>query len=143
MALHHEADSHALRPAAIVVYSMATFSFQAGASVAAKYGIWAALPFIPVLYMVAGFSLAATTVIVKALVNPKFQADVPVKMWSADFAKWWLVNRMVDTTNQIFMRHFRGTLVLNYFYSLLVSCVSHTVELNPGCRHTLSGKLPL
>ena len=62
-------------------------------------------------------------------------------MWSADFAKWWLVNRMVDTTNQIFMRHFRGTLVLKlllqpagklhfpYYFSTL------------DCRHTLSGSL--
>ena len=41
-------------------------------------------------------------------------------MWTKRFTVWWAVHRLLDITTICFLRHFRGTLVLNWFYSLMV-----------------------
>ena len=56
----------------------------------------------------------------------------PVRMWTYDFAKWWFVCRLVEVNNFIFMRHLRGTALLNWFYRALVRPSS---QLTACCRH--------
>lgn len=48
------------------------------------------------------------------------EAGVPLRMWSKRFTEWWGVHRLLDVTNLVFLRHFRGTLVLNWFYNVMV-----------------------
>ena len=95
--------------------------FQLAATVANRFGTVAVLPLLPVFYMVAGFAMASITVLLKSFLLPRSKVDEPIKLFSAEFFKWWLVSRAIDLTNILFMKHFRGTVILNYYYSLLVS----------------------
>lgn len=57
----------------------------------------------------------------KWTVLPTFEDGQRVPMWSADFAKWWLVCRLTDITNVVFMNKFKGSVLANWYLNLLVS----------------------
>ena len=107
--------------AVIMVFVVMGSGLQAASSLADKFGLVAALPLLPVIYLAAGFGFAFVTVLLKSLLLPRVPLNEPVKMFAPDFLKWWLVCRCVDLSNILVMKHFRGTVVLNYYFSLLVS----------------------
>ena len=63
--------------------------------------------------------------LLQAYMMPAIKPGQVVKMWSSDFARWWLVCRLVETSNAVFMRNFRGTAILTEFYRFLV-CICNT-----------------
>lgn len=105
----------------VTIFLVFGAGLQMASSAADKLGLLAVLPMLPVFYLVAGFALASTTVLLKSLLLPKTRTDEAIDMYSSEFFKWWLVNRSIDLTNILFMKNFRGTVILNYYYSLLVS----------------------
>ena len=111
----------AVFPAVTIIFVVMGFGFQAASSLADKFGLIAVLPLLPVIYLAAGSGFALVTILLKSLLLPRVPLNQPVKMFSPDFLKWWLVSRCVDLTNILVMKHFRGTVVLNYYFSLLVS----------------------
>ena len=60
----------------------------------------------------------------KRAILPKFEVGVPVRLWTFDFAKWWFICRLMEVNNFIFLRHVRGTVLLNWFYGAMVRLVS-------------------
>ena len=44
-----------------------------------------------------------------------------MRLWTFDFAKWWFICRLMEVNNFIFLRHIRGTVLLNWFYGAMVS----------------------
>lgn len=89
--------------------------------IAGSYSILAALPLLPLLYLGAGLGLTACTVIANSLLMAGIKQGRPIKLFSPQFLRWWAASRLVDVTNAVFMRHFRGTAILSLYYSLLVS----------------------
>ena len=94
---------------------------RAASSLANRVGLIAALPLLPVIYLAAGFALTLATILLKSVLLPRTKLDQPIKLFSADFCRWWVVGRFMDLTYILFLKHFRGTVVLNYYYSLLAS----------------------
>ena len=89
---------------------------------AASYGLVLAAVCIPLLWLAAGFALALSTAIAGLLLGPQLQDGAAVRMWSLDFARWWLICKLSGVTNGLFLRHFRGTAVIPWFMRLMVSC---------------------
>ena len=106
--------------AGIALCFLSVFAFGAAASLASSFGVLAMVAMLPAIYLAMGLALVAGTVAAKWALLPQFHAGQSVPLWSSDFARWWLVNRLVDVTNQLFVRHFRGTLLLNWYFNLLV-----------------------
>ena len=50
-------------------------------------------------------------------------------MWTKRFSTWWSVCRMLEVNSILLLRHFRGTLVLNWCFNIMVrpSCPAASV----------------
>ncbi|EIE19942.1 hypothetical protein COCSUDRAFT_58179 [Coccomyxa subellipsoidea C-169] len=92
-----------------VLMSVGVPCFAAAAGVGVKLGIWAALPLIPMVWLALGFGLCFACVLTKRNIGPQLSPRHPIKMFSGDFARWWLVNRMVGVTTMIFADQLRST----------------------------------
>lgn len=89
-------------------------------NLAGRFGLLLSIPMIIACYFLAGLGFSAVTIALKKYMMPQVRMNTPIKLFSPQFAAWWLVNRFVDINNILFMRNFRGTIVLNYYYTLLV-----------------------
>ena len=107
--------------AVATIFVVMGFGLHAASGIAGTIGLFAVLPLLPVIYLAAGFGFALVTILLKSLLLPRVPLNEPVKMFTPDFLKWWLVSRCIDLTNILVMKHFRGTVVLNYYFSLLAS----------------------
>ena len=107
--------------AVVMLAFLATLALGSAARLAQQFGVLAVLPLLPLVYIAFGLLLVAVTVALKCALLPGLNSGRPIAMWSPQFAKWWSVCPLVDTTNSLFMRHFRGTVMLNWYYNLLVS----------------------
>lgn len=114
-----------------IIFVVMGFGLHTASSLADKFGLIAVLPLLPVIYLAAGFGFALVTILLKSLLLPRVPLNEPVKMFTPDFLKWWLVCRCIDLTNILVMKHFRGTVVLNYYFSLLASPLSLCSTLWP------------
>ncbi|EIE19938.1 hypothetical protein COCSUDRAFT_44339 [Coccomyxa subellipsoidea C-169] len=92
-----------------VLMSVGVPCFAAAAGVGTNLGIWAALPLIPLVWLALGFGLCFACVLTKRIFGPRLSPRHPIKMFSGDFARWWLVNRMVGVTTMIFADQLRST----------------------------------
>lgn len=110
--------------AVILSCLLATAAFKFAAGLATSYGLLATLVLLPFVYVLLGLGLVSVTVTAKWALLPKFSQGQVVALWSSDFARWWFVCRLVNISNALFMRHFRGTVLLNWYYNLLVSTES-------------------
>ena len=107
--------------AAILTCLLATAAFRFAAGFATQYGLLRALLLLPFVHLAFGLGLVSVTVTAKWALLPNFAEGQSVQLWSSDFARWWFVNRLVDITNTLYMRQFRGTVLLNWYLKLLVS----------------------
>lgn len=90
---------------------------------ATAVGAWGALPFLPILWLLTGSAMCVGSVALKKLVMPTFSEGQCIEMWSADFARWWLVHRIIGMTSRLFARHLRGTALLPAYLKALVRCL--------------------
>jgi len=81
---------------------------------------WAALPVIPVAWLAFGALLMLATGVTKRLVQPPLSAHRPIPLFSVEFARWWLVQRLVGTVNLLFADQLRGTPALVWWFRMLV-----------------------
>ena len=81
---------------------------------------WVLLPVIPAAWLVFGCLLMAATAVTKALLQPPLYAHRPIAMFGAEFARWWLVQRLVGLTNMLFAEQLRGTPFLAWWFRALV-----------------------
>lgn len=73
--------------------------FAAAAGIGARLGIWAALPLIPLVWLALGFGLCFACVLTKRMIGPRLSPRHPIKMFSGDFARWWLVGAWTSSIN--------------------------------------------
>ncbi|KAK9916399.1 hypothetical protein WJX75_002178 [Coccomyxa subellipsoidea] len=92
-----------------VLMSVGIPCFASAAGIGARLGIWAALPLIPLVWLALGFGLCFACVLTKRMIGPRLSPRHPIKMFSGDFARWWLVNRMVGVTTMVFADQLRST----------------------------------
>ena len=85
-----------------------------------QYGLLLSIPVVVLGYLAAGIGFTLITVILKRYLTIKIVFDEPIKLFSPQFAAWWLTNRFVEINHMLFMRNFRGTVILNYYYTLMV-----------------------
>jgi hypothetical protein len=74
-----------------VLMSVGIPCFASAAGIGARLGIWAALPLIPLVWLALGFGLCFACVLTKRMIGPRLSPRHPIKMFSGDFARWWLV----------------------------------------------------
>lgn len=96
---------------------------MSASSVAFRSGLIMSIPAVIGAYVLAGAAFTTLTIGVKAFLMPNVPPGTIIKRFSPQFAAWWLVNRFVDLNNLLFMRNFRGTVLLNYYYAFLVRSV--------------------
>ena len=65
------------------------FALAAGA--AAKVGMWAIVPLIPLVWMGIGLGLCTASVLTKRLIGPRMSPRHPIRVFSGTYARWWLV----------------------------------------------------
>jgi fatty acid synthase len=66
-------------------------AFALAAGLAARFGILAALPFIPLLWLAVGAALCLACVLTKRNIGPRLFPRRPMPVFSGRFARWWLV----------------------------------------------------
>ena len=81
---------------------------------------WVALPVIPAAWLIFGVLMMLVTALTKRLFQPTVAAHRPIRMFTAEFARWWLVQRMIGVTNVLFADQLRGTIFLVWWFRLLV-----------------------
>lgn len=110
-----------LIPAGVLLFASAEPLFRHTVALSASL----ALPFmallLPLLWLLFGTSLCLGCILLKKLVMPNLDSERPIQLWSLDFARWWLVHRAIALTNQLFVRHLRGTALLPAYMRALVS----------------------
>ena len=92
--------------------------------VALLHAQWVLLPVIPAAWLVFGLLLMAATVVTKALIQPPLYAHRPIKMFTLEFARWWLVQRQIGLCNMLFADQLRGTPFLVWWFRALVRSLS-------------------
>jgi hypothetical protein len=102
------------------MFSAALPFFQQAAAVATSTSLPHLLLALPLVWLVLGFCLCLGTILLKKLLMPILAADRPIKLWSLDFARWWLVHRAIATTNKLFAGSLRGTPFLALYMRALV-----------------------
>ena len=95
---------------------------------------WAALPVIPVAWLAFGALLMLATGVTKRLVQPPLSAHRPIPLFSVEFARWWLVQRLVGTVNLLFADQLRGTSALVWWFRMLVRPSTARAPAPPGGR---------
>ena len=108
----------------MLLATVPAFAFRAAVAIAGSYGLLLAAVCIPLLWLAAGFALALCMAVTGLLLRPNLREGVAIKMWSLDFARWWLICRLSSVTNGLFLRHFRGTAIIPWFLRLMASSFS-------------------
>ena len=119
-ARHKHADYSCSTLAGVLLVAAAMPTFSLAATLASRFGVLAVLPVLPLLWLLFGCLLCLGTVVLKKLLMPALEEGRFIAMWSADFARWWLVHRAIGMTNHLFARHLRGTAFLPAFFRALV-----------------------
>ncbi|CAK0786732.1 hypothetical protein CVIRNUC_009946 [Coccomyxa viridis] len=92
--------------------SMATWT-------ASTFGVWVLLPVLPLVWLGIGTALCIACVATSRLFQPRLSASRPIPMYTMDFARWWLVSRLVNVTTYIIADHLRGTPFLTWWFRAL------------------------
>ena len=129
--------------AGVLLVAAATPAFSLAATWASSFGVLAMLPVLPLLWLLFGCSLCLGTVVLKKLLMPVLEEGRPIAMWSADFARWWLVHRAIGMTNHLFARHLRGTAFLPAFFRALVGPLPCIVSHLHLCNAVLASKISM
>ena len=82
---------------------------------------WVVLPAIPAAWLVFGVLLCLATVITKNVIQPPLYSHRPIPLFSAEFVRWWMVQRLVGLANTLFADQLRGTAYLVWWFRALVS----------------------
>ena len=82
---------------------------------------WVVLPAIPAAWLVFGVLLCLATVITKNFIQPPLYSHRPIPVFSAEFVRWWMVQRLVGLANILFADQLRGTAYLVWWFRALVS----------------------
>ena len=104
---------------------------------------WVALPVVPAAWLAFGALLMLATGVTKRLLQPQLSPHRPVPMFSVDFARWWLVQRLIGTVNLLFADQLRGTPALVWWFRMLVrpdSELRHRLRATPAFN-VLLGRL--
>lgn len=75
---------------------------------------------VPAAWLAFGALLMLATGVTKRLLQPALGPHRPVPLFSVDFARWWLVQRLVGTVNVLFADQLRGTPALVWWFRMLV-----------------------
>ena len=81
---------------------------------------WVVLPAIPAAWLVYGLLLCLATAVTKNIVQPPLYSHRPIPVFSCEFLRWWLVQRMISVTNLMFADQLRGTAYLAWWFRALV-----------------------
>ena len=81
---------------------------------------WVALPVVPVAWAAFGALLMAAAALTQRLLQPRLYAHRPLALFTSEFARWWLAQRLVGTVNLLFAEQLRGTPVLVWWFRMLV-----------------------
>ena len=133
-ARHWHADNSCLPLAGVLLVAAAMPAFSLAATLASRFGVLTVLPVLPLLWLLFGCLLCLGTVVLKKLLMPALEEGRPIAMWSADFARWWLVHRAIGMTNHLFARHLRGTAFLPAFLRALVRAHSTHSRLSASLQ---------
>lgn len=106
--------------AGVLLFMAAAPFFRSATALSGQLGVLAALPLLPLLWLLFGSCLCLGTVILKKLVMPRVAPEIQIPVFSVDFARWWLVHRAIAMTNHLFVRHLRGTGFLPAYLESLV-----------------------
>ncbi|EIE23140.1 hypothetical protein COCSUDRAFT_47508 [Coccomyxa subellipsoidea C-169] len=82
-------------------------------------GLFAVVLVVPAIWLCVGVALCLACVATSRLLQPKLSANRPLPMFSLEFARWWLVSRLVHVTTIVFAEHLRGTPFLTWWYRAL------------------------
>ena len=82
---------------------------------------WVVLPAVPAAWLVFGLLLCLATVVTKNIVQPPLYSHRPIPVFSCEFLRWWLVQRLISVTNLMFADQLRGTAYLAWWFRALVS----------------------
>ena len=82
---------------------------------------WVLLPAIPGAWLVFGVLLCTAAVVTKKAIQPQLHSNRPITVFSAEFLRWWLVQRIVGLANILFADQLRGTPFLVLWFRALVS----------------------
>ena len=91
---------------------------------------WVLLPAIPGAWLVFGVLLCTAAVVTKKAIQPQLHSNRPIAIFSLEFLRWWLVQRIVGLANILFADQLRGTPFLVWWFRALVSA-SHLEHLSP------------
>ena len=80
--------------------------------------------------MVFGVLLCTAAVVTKKAIQPQLHSNRPIAIFSLEFLRWWLVQRIVGLANILFADQLRGTPFLVWWFRALVSA-SHLEHLSP------------
>ena len=81
---------------------------------------WVVLPAVPAAWLVFGVLLCLATVVTKNIVQPPLYSHRPIPVFSCEFLRWWLVQRLISVTNLMFADQLRGTAYLAWWFRALV-----------------------
>ena len=106
---------------------------------------WVLLPAIPGAWLAFGVLLCTAAVVTKKALQPQLHSNRPIAVFSAEFLRWWLVQRAVGLASILFADQLRGTPFLVWWFRALVraSLLEHGLPLNSllmaGAAHSLLG----
>ena len=95
---------------------------------------WVVLPAIPAAWLLFGVLLCFATVITKNVIQPPLYSHRPIPVFSAEFVRWWLVQRLIGLANTLFADQLRGTAYLVWWFRALVSLDSRKA-CEPAAYH--------
>ena len=81
---------------------------------------WVALPALPAAWAAFGALLMAAAALTQRLLQPRLYAHRPLPLFTGEFARWWLAQRLVGTANLLFAEQLRGTPALAWWFRMLV-----------------------
>jgi hypothetical protein len=88
-------------------------------------GVWSAAIVLPFTYVLWGLSLICITIIAKWLVIGRYRPGAhPV--WGFYHLRWLFVYRLVSAS-EVFLKHFAGTFLMNWYLRLMGASVGSGV----------------
>ena len=65
--------------------------------------------------------LCTAAVVTKKAIQPQLHSNRPITVFSVEFLRWWLVQRVVGLASALFADQLRGTPFLVWWFRALVS----------------------
>jgi len=81
---------------------------------------------VPAAWLAFGALAMLATFVTKRLLQPQLNPHRPLLLFSVDFARWWLVQRLAGTVNSMFADQLRGTPALVWWFRMLVRLFRHS-----------------